>query len=443
MKEKNFYSLFKSKRLYVIVILFFLFFINYADRTNLSIAAPKISHDLGWNSVTMGWAFSGFLWTYILFLIPMGRLVDKIGTKKMNAYSISLWTIASMLTGVVTSFGSMMASRLVLGVGESASYPTAGKIVRQWFPSRERGVTTSIYNSGAYAGPALSTPIIAWVVVQTSWRLSFILVGIAGFIWLLLWLKVYRTPERTKWLSSEESNYILSNRDEHSNGVWESDQPNKKGLLKVLLSQKSVWGLAITQGCAVYTQYLFLTWLPSYLVQERHLHLLDAGMIGAIPYVAAVIFGIMIGRFSDSLLKQGENIKGNRRKMVVILMLISSVILLTNFTDSIVLIIILMSISLTAVASSISLNMALANDLVSNSKIMGTAGSITIFGGNVFGLVAPIVTGYIVNATNSYNSAFLLAGAILIFGAIVSFTLTRKPIRDEINTVPDSVKVDA
>lgn len=443
MKDRNFHSLFKSKRFYVIVILFFLFFINYADRTNLSVAAPKMAHDLGWNNVTMGWAFSGFLWTYIIFLIPMGRLVDKIGTKKMNAYSISLWTIASMLTGVVTNFGSMMAARLALGVGESASYPTAGKIVRQWFPSKERGVTTSIYNSGAYAGPALSTPIIAWIVVNTNWRMSFFLVGLAGFVWLLIWLKVFRTPKETKWLAEEERKYILSNRDEHSSQAAENQTQDKKGLLKTLLSQKSVWGLAITQGCAVYTQYLFLTWLPSYLVQERHLHLLKAGMIGAIPYIAAVIFGILIGRFSDSLLKNGENIKGNRRKMVVILMLISSVILLTNFTNNMVLIIVLMSISLTAVASSISLNMALANDLVSNAKIMGTAGSITIFGGNIFGLLAPIVTGYIVNATNSYNSAFLLAGAILILGAIVSFTMTRKPIRDDVEPYARSVEIDA
>jgi ACS family glucarate transporter-like MFS transporter len=159
-------SLWKGKRLFIAVFLFFNLFINYMDRTSLSIAVPVIAKEFHWNSGTVGVVLSSFMWTYAACLIPWGWMTDRIGTRKVNGLSVSLWSISAMLTGAAVGFGTMIAAMLLLGVGEAASLPTAGKVVRQWFPARERGLATAIFNAGTFAGPAISAPIVAWIVLR-------------------------------------------------------------------------------------------------------------------------------------------------------------------------------------------------------------------------------------------------------------------------------------
>jgi MFS family permease len=434
-------SLFRSKRLIISVLLFSMIFINYVDRVNLSVAAPEIAKEMNWDPATMGWILSSFSWTYALFLIPMGWLVDRMGTRKISAIAFAIWTLASILTGSVINMGTMIAARLLLGLGESVAYPVAGTVVRQWFPKSERGIATSIYHAGSNAGPALSTPIVAWIVVASGWRPSFLIIGLVGFVWLAFWLKMFRNPEESKWLSKKEQSYILENREYQVT----NDAKETKGGFKIvasLLRQKTIWGLAITQGCAVYAQYLFLTWLPSYLVQQRHMALIKAGFIGAIPFLVAVVLGIAFGKMSDKILKPDHLKKGGRRKLVVTFMFLSSIVLFTNIIDSSIGIIILLSVSLAAISTSIALNFALASDLTSDSKITGTMMGMVTLGGNIFGLLAPIVTGYIVKATGSFNSAFILAGALLIFGGLASLALSKKAItyEEEASAAPNLAK---
>jgi ACS family glucarate transporter-like MFS transporter len=420
-------SLLRSKRFYIVVLLFFNIVVNYIDRINLSIAAPLISKEFHWDPARMGIVFSSFLWTYALMLIPCGWLADRLGSRKVNAGAITIWSLGAMITGGITSFGNMIAARLVLGAGEAASYPVAGKIVRQWFPANERGVATAIYNAGAYAGPALATPVVAWTVLRTGWRLSFVILGALGFVWLFFWLKMFRLPEECTWLPAAERDYILEHRDNQPAAKASGSEQLKISIGR-LLAQKSMWGLAITQGCAVYTQYLFLTWLPSYLMQARGMRLMKAGIYSALPFLVAVILGIFIGRISDQILDADKMKKGHRRTAVITFMLLSSVVLLTNMIGNELVVLALISVSLTSISSSITLNFALANDLITEPRVTGTVMGTQVLGGNIFGLMAPIVTGFIVKATGSFNSAFILAGGLLIFGALVSFTLTRKPI---------------
>jgi MFS family permease len=428
--NKTVTSLLGSKRLIVAMLLFAMIFINYVDRVNLSVAAPMMAKQMGWDPATMGWILSSFSWTYAVFLIPMGWLVDSIGARKISAIAFTIWTVSSILTGAVFNVGTMIAARLLLGIGESAAYPACGKVVRQWFPKSERGIATSIYNSGAYAGPALSTPIVAWVVVVSGWRLSFLVIGLVGIIWLVVWLKTFRNPEESSWLSKNEQTFILENCENEKVQLSKTQDPKGQGfkILAALLRQKTLWGLALTQGCAVYAQYLFLTWLPSYLVQQRHMELIKAGFFGAIPYIVAVILGICFGKLSDRILTSDQLQNGGRRKLVVVFMFLSSIVLFTNVIDNTIGIILLLSISLSAISSSISLNFALTSDLVSDPKITGTMMGLVTLGGNIFGLLAPIVTGYIVKATGNFNSAFILAGILLIIGGLTSLTLSKKPM---------------
>src|SRR5579864_2663240 len=185
-------SLWSGKRLYIALFLFFNLFINYMDRTSLAVAAPVIAKEFNWNAGTTGLILSSLMWTYCLCLIPWGWTVDRVGTRKVNGFSVSLWSVAAMLTGAAVGFGSMLATMLVLGVGEAASFPTSGKVVRQWFPASERGLATAIFNAGTFAGPAVSAPMVAWLVLRTGWRMSFVATGAVGLLWVFLWLKIGR-----------------------------------------------------------------------------------------------------------------------------------------------------------------------------------------------------------------------------------------------------------
>ncbi|MDR3566168.1 MAG: MFS transporter [Negativicutes bacterium] len=427
-------SMWRSKRFYVGILLFMAAVVNYVDRVNLSVAAPLIAKDFGWDPAMMGIIFSSFLWTYAACLVPAGWLTDKLGPRKLNSYSISIWSAAAMLTGAVTGFSSMLTARLFLGVGEAATWPSSGKVIRQWFPAKERGLATATFNSGSYFGPAIATPIVAWLVIETGWRASFFIAGAIGFVWLIFWLKYFRDdPKDCSWLPEDEREYIAANTD-HSQTA-KTNTPVRKASLTDLLKQKSMWGLALTQGSAVYTQYLFLTWLPTYLVQAKNFALMKAGIYSSLPYLIAVVLMLVAGKLSDTILTPERLAQGGRRSAVITTLLLSSLVLFTTVVDNDFVVLGLISVSLTCIATSITLNIALTNDLVTDPAIAGTAFGILILGGNIFGLTAPILTGFIVKATGNFDNAFFLAGAILICGAFISYALTRKPIRFEESTL--------
>jgi ACS family glucarate transporter-like MFS transporter len=222
-------SLWTGKRFIIAAFLFFNMFINYMDRINLSVAAPIIARQYKWDPALMGWIFSGFLWTYMVCLIPWGRATDKYGSRNVGAISMTLWSLGGMATGAIVGFGSMMASRLALGVGEAASFPISGKVVRQWFPAGERGLATAIFNAGTFAGPAISAPVVAWLVLQTGWRWSFVITGAIGIIWAILWFTLFRSPAECSWLPEDERNYLLSQTgappDPHQGRARPSAQP--------------------------------------------------------------------------------------------------------------------------------------------------------------------------------------------------------------------------
>jgi sugar phosphate permease len=416
-------SLWSGKRFYIAMLLFLNLFINFMHRINLSVAAPAIARDFRWDAGKMGLLFSSYQWTYCLFLLVWGPMSDRIGTRWINGLSVTLWSIAGMLTGVAATFGSMVATRLALGAGEAASFPTSGKVVRQWFPASERGLATAIFNAGTFAGPAFSAPLVAWLLLKEGWRMSFMITGSLGFVWVLLWLVFFRSPSECSWLPDEERDYIAAQTDSQT----KTSSPPKGALLR-LMGRRTMWGLFLTQGCCAYTMLLFLFWLPSYLVQSRHMSLVKASWFTALPYVAAVVLGLLVGRLSDSVLSREAIRQGKRRTLLMIFILLSGVVLLTNMVDNEFLLLFLISISLACISSALSLNIALTNDLVWNPAMVGTAIGFLILGGNIFGSLVPIATGYIVKWTGSFDLAFYLAGLLLFAAALICFTMTRAPL---------------
>jgi ACS family glucarate transporter-like MFS transporter len=240
----------------------------------------------------------------------------------------------------------------------------------------------------------------------------------------LIW---FAPPEEAAWLGEEERQKILNERGARK--VDFSASAPKTGLIGLLRKGPTLWGLALTQGCNVYCQYLFLTWMPSYLQNEKGLAFAKTGFYAAIPYAIAVVLCIIVGRISDRLLK-GDTGGGKRRYMIAFAMLLAAIILFAPLVESVWVILGLIAISLTGVASTTSLNFALLNDLIRKPQDVGVAMGFLVVGGNIFGLLAPILTGYVVAETGHFDRAFMIAGFLLVLGATSILTLTRQPLGD-------------
>lgn len=409
------------KRYLLYLGVFLLVTINYIDRIALSAAAPSLTREFHLSPVQLGYLFSSFMWLYVVCLIPWGFLADRFGERITSAVGVAIWSVATVLTGFMWSFGSVLFTRLVMGAAEASSYPSGGQAMRQWAPRSEYGLTSTMLNSGGNFGPAVGVLLISWVVSISNWRTGFVVAGLICVIWLAAWLVWYRRPEQATFITEEERAFILRERD------ITPQVAEKGGGIRDLLSSPSMWSIAIAQGCTLYSQMLFLTWLPSYLATERHLDIMRTGLFTAVPYIITVFVSWGLGHLSDKMLS-GDTGTGRRRWMVCFAMLSASVVLLSPLFDSVLVILVLITISLIGICTALNLNIALNNDLLRSPADAGKAMGIQITGGNIFGLLGPIATGYIISRTGHYSYAFVVGGVLLIIGAIVTAALSRWPI---------------
>ena len=238
------------------------------------------------------------------------------------------------------------------------------------------------------------------VIALFGWRALFFAAGGIGLVWLACWLIWFDKPERASWLGEAERAKILAERS--ISRTFSGDDTRHPGLLQLLGRGPTLWGVALTQGCNVYAQYLFLTWLPSYLQHSKGLTLAKTGLFAAIPYAVAVVLCILIGRLSDRFLA-GDVGGGKRRLVIASAMVLASIILLVPLVDSVWLILALISLSLAGIAATTAMNSALLNDLLPDPRNVGLAMAFLVVGGNAFGLMAPIVTGYVIDLTGSFD----------------------------------------
>ncbi|MDR3538613.1 MAG: MFS transporter [Acetobacteraceae bacterium] len=419
----------QHRRGWIALFLFTLAMINYVDRGALSFAAGPIARELGLSPVTLGYVFSSFLWSYVILLLPAGMLVDRYGAKKVAGCGIGLWSLATAATGLIWSIPALIGTRLVMGAGEATTMPAGNRVIREWIPAGERGMLNSIFSGGSYAGPAVCALVAGPIIAAFGWRVLFFVTGGVGIVWLICWQIWFAKPEEASWLGDAERQKIIAERGARK--VDFDHTGEKPGLLKLLGSGPTLWGVALTQGCNVYSQYLFLTWLPSYLQSSRGLTIITTGIYVAIPYVIAVGLCLLTGRASDRLLR-GDVGGGRRRYMIACGLMLAAVIMVAPLVSSVWLILGLITLSLTGLASASSLNFALLNDLLPKPRDVGIATAFMVLGGNSFGLIAPIVTGYVIAITGSYNMAFVIAGGLLVIGAVSTLTLTRHPIGERI-----------
>lgn len=416
------------RRYWVYFLLFLMNGISYTDRVNMSLAGHSIATEFHLTSVALGYLFSSFLWVYVLMMLPGGRMIDGLGAHRVATICATVWSVAQICTGMAGSFWTMLVARLGLGIGEAPVSPVTYRSAREWGPHTEHGTAIGVMQSGTLLGPALGAPVVAWLITVITWRGSFYVTGAAGLLWVVVWTALVSTPERTRWLPEREREKILAERHvaEPSPRYAAETSRDAGGIgYRGLIRSPSMWGLAISQGCAVYSLYLYLSWLPNYLQTVRHVSTLNSGVFTSVPFLVGALVIVVVNKIGDAMLTRNTLQSGNRRRAVAICLILTAGGMAIPYTPSLVVVVLLTILPISFSNTATALNAALTSDLLRSPADAGRAFAFLVLGGNVFGLLAPIVTGYIVQATGSFDSAFLLAGILALSGAVVSLTLTR------------------
>ena len=407
-------------RFWIVAVLFIVSSINYASRATLGIAGKPLSGEFHLDSVQLGYLFSAFGWAYVIGQIPGGRLLDRFGSRPVYLWSITLWSVFTLLQAFVSYFAfvpvmiSLFALRFALGFAECPSFPANARIVANWFPASERGTASAIFNASQYFSVPAFTPLMGWLAQEYGWRSVFLAMGVIGLVGVALFAAVVQSPARHKAISKREYDYI-----EQGGALVKLDgpapaQPIRWSIMRQLLSSRMLWGMYIAQYCITALTFFYSTWFFIYLHDARHMTLAKAGFAAAGPAMAGLAGGILGGLFSDWLLRRGTALSPARKIPIIGGLVISCAILACNYTDSQMLILIFMSVAFFGKGVA-ALGWAVMSDVAPREAI-GLAGSVFNLCGNLSGVFTPIVIGYILEAThNSWDLAlvFLFAHSIV------------------------------
>ena len=388
--------------------------VNYFDRINLSVAAPQLQQKFGLNDHQMGWLFSSFFWSYALLQIPIGMVLDRFGVTRVSRISTLLWSVASAAAAFAGGFGGILGSRILLGIAEAPSFPANSKATGYWFPRRERALATAIFDAAAKFSNAIGVPLVALAVVHFGWRWGFGITALLSLLYFLVFVMVYRDPSQHGSLTLEEREYIRSGG-ATTEGLAHSGEV---AMLGYLLLNRKVWGLTIGFAAYGYSFYLFLTWLPSYLVQTMHMDILMSAGFAAVPWVCATVTDLIVGGWLiDRLVTRGHDETLVRKSVLVVGMLFGLAVFGAALTTNPVWAVCWISIALSGLAAAAPVGWSIPS-LIAPRGGAGTIGGIMNFLNNLMGIAAPVITGYIVGATHSFAGAFLVAGTVLAVGII-------------------------
>ena len=396
--------------------------INYFDRTNIAVAGVSLSKEYHLSSVQFGFIASAYLWTYALIQVPVGALLDKVGVKWMTRVGTILWSLATFMTAIVSGYGLIILSRLILGVAEAPVFPAASKATGYWFPMGERGLATSAFDAAAKFSNVIGVPFVALTVSLYGWRGAFWATGILSVLYGILFWLFYRDPSQSKRISVEERTYI-----EEGGAQADNVAPaNTFASLGYLLRQPKIWGMALGFAAYGYTFYLFLTWLPSYIQKQLHVSILSSAGLVAIIWGVATITDIAIGGWLvDYLIKRGNDPTRVRKTIFIIGMVMGIAIIGAAFTTSIPLIVMWLSISLGGLAFAAPVGWSIPS-LIAPKGTVGVVGAIMNFFNNVAGIIAPLVAGFVLDTTNSFVLNFIIAAIILVLGILCYLLLLGK-----------------
>jgi MFS family permease len=379
----------------MITLLVIAVLINYVDRGNLALAAPLLSREWGMSASRLGILLSAFFWTYVLLQIPMGWLVDRFSASSMLAAGFLAWSGATALTGLAHGFATLIAMRLVLGVGEAVIFPASSKILSECLEEKDRGLANGLLVAAIRWGTAVGAFGGGLLMAHFGWRRTFLAIGLTSLLWLPAWQRwkprrvVYKPPQHAQQLPT----------------------------FATILRLRPFWGVSIGHFGENYLLYLRMSWLPFYLVHERHLSTTSmawtAGMIYAIDSTAAIV----TGRIADLRIRRGVSACAARKWPMVVGLLIAVVSLLGCAVAGPKTWLPFLAGAAVGCGAASSGVYAIPQTLA-GPRLAGRWVGMQNCVANIAGIVAPILTGILVQRTGHFSTALLFAAAIAAVGAL-------------------------
>jgi MFS transporter, ACS family, hexuronate transporter len=397
----------------VCALLFFATTINYVDRQVLSMLAKTLETTIGWDSIQYGYITAAFQAAYAVGLLLAGRLMDRLGTRKGYALAIAVWSIAAMAHAAAKSAVAFGIARAFLGLGESANFPACIKTVAEWFPKRERALATGIFNSGANIGAVVVPLTVPWLTSQFGWQAAFLATGAFGFLWLVFWLALYRTPKEHPGVSLQELDLI------------ESDPPDRAVSYPwlPLFPKRETWAFAVGKAFTDPIWWFYLFWLPKYFQETFGLSLNQAILPLLVLYNITTIGSVGGGWISSALVHRGRSVNSARKTAMLICALGVVPVLYAPYCRNMWGVVGVVGLALAAHQGWSANLFTTVSDMFPRSAV----GSVVGIGGTLGALtsvVLQIATGYIVEITHSYLPLFILGGCSYLAALAIFHALT-------------------
>jgi ACS family hexuronate transporter-like MFS transporter len=409
----------KGMRWWMISLVTFGLVINYLARNSLAAAAPTLKQELSISTEQYSYIVASFQAAYMVMQPIAGYVLDILGTKIGFAVFALLWSIVCMAHGMASSWISLAAFRGLLGISEAAGIPSGLKAASEWFPAKERSIATGWFNIGSSVGALVAPPLVIWCILHGNWRISFVVIGALGMVWLALWLMFYKHPKDQKHLSDEERDYILSGQE----ASYTQEVKTKPSWGKIL-SSKSFWSIAIPRFLAEPAWQTFNFWIPLYMSEVRHMNLKEIAMFAWLPFLAADL-GCVVGgylapyfqtRFKTSLITS--------RKLVVVTGAVcmigpACIGLVANPYVAIALFCIggFAHQTLSGALYTLASDIFSKNDVATATGLTGMAGYL---GGTIFSLIVGALA-----TTIGYNPLFVALALFDILGAVVVWNMLK------------------
>nr|WP_246217070.1 MFS transporter [Paraburkholderia panacisoli] len=406
--------------------------INYIDRTVLSAAAPRLQSEFHLGSMEMGIVMSAFFWSYALLQLPAGMLADRFGQKLVLGASVFWWSLATAVTGLANGFKSLVALRVMLGVGEAGAYPSNAGIASRWFPRKERATVAGIFDSGSKLGGAVALPLITFLLATFDWKVTFAITGVLGLVWCVVWVLVFKnSPADHRRVNASELAYIRDGEQAPRGGSALADVPWYR-----VFAHRNIWAMCIGFFMINYNSYFFITWLPTYLVKERGMSLMEMGFMASLPLILSMIVEIFAGWASDRVYASGRlSLTATRKLFLVIGLLMASSIGFAAFAASPLVAVALLCVAKSGTTVAASQVWALPADVAPRdmvSRVAGIQNSVS----NMGGVVGPIVTGAIVGSTGSFVPALMFSSALIVIAMLNYLFLLGRVEPIQFNQVP-------
>ncbi|WNW13407.1 MFS transporter [Pseudomonas sp. DTU_2021_1001937_2_SI_NGA_ILE_001] len=418
------------QRFVILALIFIVTVLNYADRATMSIAGTEVVKALGLDPIMLGMIFSAFAWAYALGQIPGGWLLDRFGARRVYGCSLFLWSLFTLLQGTVGWIGlvgtsaalTLFGMRFMLGLVESPAFPANNRIVSSWFPTRERGTASALFNSAQYMAVVVFAPLMAWLTHSLGWEHVFLWMGALGMVATLFWFAMYHDPASHPRVQQAELDYMreggaLVNLE----STRKSEKPKLKwSEVKQLFTSRTLWGIYLGQYCITALTYFFITWFPIYLIKGRGMTIMEAGWVAALPAICGFSGGVLGGVVSDWLIRRGVHPSRARKTPFVIGMALSASLVSANYVDANWLVIALMALAFFGKGLA-AVGWAVLSDTAPKNMV-GLSGGVFNGIGNTAGIITPVVIGYFVATTGSFNAALWFVAAHGLI-AILAYTV--------------------